>query len=220
MKRAMTIVTVGAVLIASAAFAQQPPQQQTPPAPATQKPAAPATPAQPPAKPFAEGSKIAYIDVQRVASESTEGKAAAAKITDLSQKRTNELAAKNKALDTAQQKLSSGGALLSDDARAQLQKEIDKLQLEIQRTQQDAQTELDELNRQLQNDFQRKLGPVIQDVASEKGLFVLLSRGDAGIVWADNSLDLTSEIIRRFDAAMAAGKPPAAPPKPPKSPRP
>jgi outer membrane protein len=219
MKRAMTLVTVGAVLIAAAAFAQQPPpQSQQPPAPA-QKPAPQAAPAPPPAKAFPEGSKIAFIDVQRIASESAEGKAAATKITDLSQKRTSELAAKNKSLEAAQQKLSSGGALMSDDARAQLQKEIEKLQVDIQRAQQDAQGELDELNRQLQNDFQRKLGPVIQQVSIDKGLFILFSRADAGIVWADTALDLTAEVVRRFDAAMAAAKPPA-PPKPPKSPRP
>jgi Skp family chaperone for outer membrane proteins len=144
MRRAMTVMTLGAVLIAAAASAQQASQPQTPPAAATQKPAAAAAaPAQPPAKPFPEGSRIAFIDVQRVASESTEGKAAAAKINDLNQKRTNELAAKNKALDAAQQKLSSGGALMSEDARAQLQKDIDKQQVDIQRAQQDAQGELD-----------------------------------------------------------------------------
>jgi len=220
MRRVMTIVTVGAVLVSAAAFAQQAAQPQAPPPAAeTQKPVAAAVPAPPPAKPFPEGSRIAFIDVQRVASESAEGKAAAARITDLSQKRSNELAAKNKALEAANQKLSSGGALMSEDARAQLQKEIDKLQLDIQRAQQDAQSELDELNRQLQNDFQRKLSPVIQQVSSERGLYILFSRGDAGIVWADTALDLTAEIVRRFDAAMAAAKTPAAP-KPPKSPRP
>ena len=103
---------------------------------------------------------------------------------------------------------------MSEDARAQLQKEIDKQQVDIQRAQQDAQSELDELNRQLNTDFQRKLAPVIQQVASEKGLFILFSRADAGIVWVEDGLNLTAELVRRFDAAVAAGK--TAAPKPPK----
>jgi hypothetical protein len=45
---------------------------------------------------------------------------------------------------------------------------------------------------------------------------VLLSQTDAGLVWADPGLDLTADIIRRFDAAMAAAKQPPAPPAPPK----
>ncbi len=215
MKRAMLLMTIGAVLTAASAYAQQPPPQQpqTPP----QKPPAPAAPAPAPAKPFPEGSKLAFIDVQQIASQSAEGKAAAAQITALQQKRTSELATKNKSLEAAQQKMSSQSNVMSDDARAALQKEIEKLQLDIQRTSQDAQSELDELNRQLQADFQRKLGPVIQQMAQERGLFILFSRADAGIVWADSALDLTSDVVKRFDAAMATAKAPA---KPPKLPRP
>jgi len=210
MKRVTTVVTVvGGLLIAAAAFAQQ--AQQPPPPPPVEKPAAPTAQAPAPAKPFPEGSKIAFIDVQQIASESTEGKAAAAKITGLQQKRTKELEAKNKTLETAQQKLSAGGVLMSEEARAQLQKEIDKQQVDIQRAQQDAQAELDELNRQLQIEFQRKLAPVIQQVSAERGVFILFSRSDSGIVWVEPTLDLTAEIVRRFNAAVATAKPAKGP---------
>jgi Skp family chaperone for outer membrane proteins len=64
------------------------------------------------------------------------------------------------------------------------------------------------LQQQLQLDFQRKLSPVIQQIAVEKGLHMLLST-DAGLVWAEPGLDLTLEIIKRFDAATAGAKPPA-----------
>ena len=217
MKRLTTFVTAGLCLAAAAAFAQQPPAQTPPPQtqtpPPAQAPKPPAQPATPPAAaPFPAGSRMGFVNVQVLASESAEGKAAAAKITDFQQRKTNELAAKNKVLEAAQQKLSKSGAVMSDEARAQLQKEVDKHQLDIQRAQQDAQAELDELNRQLNTEFQRKLAPVIQQVSVEKGVIILFSRVDAGIVWADNALDLTADILRRFDAAVA--KP--AVPKPPK----
>jgi len=210
MKRVTTLVILGSWLAAAGAFAQATPPQ-TPPAAQAQKPAAPAAAA----TAFPEGSRIAIVDVQLVANQSAEGKAATAKILDFQQKKTSELAAKNKALEAAQQKMTQSGSVMSEDARAQLQKEIDKQQLDIQRAQQDAQTELDELNRQLNTEFQRKLAPIIQQVAGEKGLYVLFSRGtESGIVWAEEGLNLTAEIIRRFDALAAAGKTPA--PKPPK----
>jgi Skp family chaperone for outer membrane proteins len=95
-----------------------------------------------------------------------------------------------------------------------VQKDIDKTQVEIQRMTQDAQAELQELQNELQLDFQRKLGPVIEAVAKEKGLHMLFSQADSGLVWADGGLDLTGEIIRRFDAAVA--KAPAAAPAAPK----
>jgi Skp family chaperone for outer membrane proteins len=197
------------------------PQQKPPvtaPAPATLKPAAPApAPVQPPAppRPFPEGAKIAYMNIPRIAAESTEGRASTAKVNQLREKKLGDLSAQNKQLEAAQQKLNSGG-LLSEDARASTQKEVERLQVAIQRSQQDAEAEMQELQQQLQLDFQRKLSPIIQQVAVERGLLVLLSQTDAGLVWADPGLDLTADIIRRFDAAMAAAKQPPAPPAPPK----
>ena len=59
------------------------------------------------------------------------------------------------------------------------------------------------MQQQLQAEFQRKLSPIIQQIATEKGLHLLLSQTDAGMVWADSGLDLTAEVIKRFDAATA-----------------
>lgn len=204
---------VPTITFAQAAPPQTPPQ--TPP-PATQKPATPPAAAQPPApaaapKPFPAGAKIAYMDIQLVAAQSAEGKAATSKVSALRDKKLAELQAKNKQLEAAQQKANQ--AMLSEEARAQATKEGERLNVEIQRMQQDADAELQELQQQLQLEFQRKLTPVIQQVAQEKGLELLLSRADAGIIWADQGLDLTAEIIKRFDAATTGAKPPAAPSK-------
>ncbi len=198
------------VLFAVPVFAQQKPPATPPPAAApAQKPPAPAAqPAQPP-RPFPEGAKIAFIDIQRIANESREGQASTKRVQDLEQKKLADLNDKNKALTAAQQKQQAGG-LLSDAARAQLQKEIDRMQVEIQRAQQDAQSEVDDLRNSLQNDFRNKLMPIINQVATERQLHYILS-ADAGIVWADTGLDLTAEVIKRFDSA------PATPPKPPAS---
>lgn len=187
---------------------QAPAAQQKPPA------APPAAQKAEPARPFPEGAKIAFMNIQQVASESAEGKAANARVQALRDKKLQELQARNKQLEAAQQKV-QGGNLMSEDARSQAQKEVDRLTVDIQRAQQDADQELNELSQQLNVEFQRKLGPVIQQVSQERGLHLLLSRADAGIVWADTGLDLTAEIIKRFDAATAAGAKPPAPPKRP-----
>ncbi len=221
MRRFFAIVALSLALgaVSTLALAQAggsaPPATQKPATSAqTQQPAPPAAPqaAPQPQKPFPEGTKFAYINVGRIAVESTEGKALNARAVALRDKRRAELAVKTKQLETAQQKLQSGG-LLSEDARAATQKEADRLQLEIQRSTQDAEAELTEFQRQLQAEFQRKLAPVIEKMVADKGLQVLFSQTEAGVVWWEPSLDLTTEAIRRFDAAMAAAKPPAAPEK-------
>src|SRR5881392_3340854 len=83
--------------------------------------------------------RMAFVDLQRVAAESAEGKVANAKVQQLTQTKANDISAKTKQLDAANQKMQQGGAVLNDAARATLQKEVDRLTLEIDRLQQDAQ---------------------------------------------------------------------------------
>jgi outer membrane protein len=175
-----------------------------------QAPAAPAPAAQPAQLPFPAGAKYAFVNVQRIAAESAQGKALAARVQALNTQKVNELNDRNKALQTAQQKLESGASILSDAARAQLEKDIDRMQTELQRFSDDAQKEVQDLQTELQGEFQQKLGPVIQAVANEKKIEMLFSALDAGLIWADPSLDLTTDIIRRFDAAAPAPAPAAA----------
>jgi Skp family chaperone for outer membrane proteins len=190
------------------------------PAPAGATPQAPA-PA--PASAPARGLSIGWVDLERVVQTSAEGKIASAKVQALTQKKSGELGEKNKQLQAAQQKLQAGGTVLNDSARTQLEREVERLNIDLQRMQQDAQQELQELQAELQAEFMKKLSPIIERVVKERNINMLFSRVEAGIVFADPALDLTEELIKRFDStvgtpAPAAGAKPSAPapaPKPP-----
>ena len=197
--------------------AQTPPTSKpatpaTPPAgaPATQKPAADQAPAAsaPAPRPFPEGAKTAYIDLQRIASSSVEGRAATAKIQEFAKKKAAELEGKQKALEAARNKLLQGGTVLSDSARGQMEKEIDKMARELQFAQQEAQSEQQSLTADLQNDFQTRLNPIIDQVANEKGLHYVVSIADSGIVWVNTGLDISAEVMKRLDAAVKTPAPP------------
>src|SRR3954470_22983565 len=80
---ALLALTAGTALAQTPAAPAPGTQKPTAPAPAT-PPAAPAAQAPPPSpatppKPFPEGAKIAYVNVQAIASNSVEGKAATSK---------------------------------------------------------------------------------------------------------------------------------------------
>ena len=211
---ALSAFSLVLVLSAAPGYAQAPAQ---PPAAAQTQPA-PA--AQPPA-PFPQGAKVGLVNLQQIASLSAEGKASTARVQTLITKKQAEAAAKAKTLQDNQTKLQTGGALLNDAARAQLEKDIERQTVETDRFQQDAQAEITELQTQLQAEFQQKLFPVLNQLVQEKGLHVLLSASDAGVIIADPAIDLTLEAITRFDAGTS--KPAAAPAattKPPAAPAP
>lgn len=216
MRALKTVIVVGAltfVLAAGPAFAQNPPAQQPPTQnPPTQKqppaqpPATPAQPQQPPPapQPFPEGARIAYVDLNRIAQTSAEGKAAATKIQEYQKKKLGEIQEKNKQVEELRKKLEQGGSVMSDDARGQLEKDIDRATRELQFMQQSAQAEAEQLERELNNEFQRKLNPILAEVSKEKGLHMLFSIRDNGALWANTGLDLSDEVIKRLDAAAKA----------------
>lgn len=204
------VVALGLVIVTgTASFAQAP-------APATAKPAAPAAQAPAPAPaaaapvvlPFPEGAKIAFVVLQRVVAESAEGKQASARVQALQQKKVAELNERQKAAQGLQEKLDKSGAVMSEAARADLTKQVERANVDMQRATQDAQAEVQELQQQLQEEFQRRIAPIIEAVGKEKGLHYIFNGPDSGLVWADASLDITNDVVKKFDQAKPA--PPAA----------
>jgi Skp family chaperone for outer membrane proteins len=209
----LVIATLSMALSAGPAWAQTPPAQ-TPPAqaPAAQTPPAQTPPAvQPPGdkpqppRPFPEGAKVAYVNINVIAAGSIEGKAATGKIQEYVKKKNAEIQEKQKSLQTLQSKLQAGLSVMSDQARAQMEKDITKQTRELQSAQEDAQQEQQQLTQDLQNEFQQKLYPIIDQIAKERGLHLVLSAADSGAIWADTGLDLSAEVIKRFDAAAKTG---------------
>jgi Skp family chaperone for outer membrane proteins len=215
-RSALFVALLAFVLSAAPAFAQAAAPRPAAP-PQTPPPAAAAPAPQPPAV-FPQGAKIGLVNLQQIAALSVDGKASTAKVQALITKKQTEAAAKAKLLQDNQNKLQQSGALMNDTARAQLEKDIERQTLEQQRFEQDAQAEVTELQTQLQGAFQEKLFPILNQMVVEKGLHVLLSAADAGIIAADPGIDLTLEAIKRFDAAAGSStaKPaaPAATPAP------
>ena len=209
----LVVALAPATAIAQAGTQAKPPVQSPPPAaqqaPPAPKPAAdaPTAPAPPPAV-FPEGAKVAYLNIQAVAAESIEGKGYAAKVQALQQKRQKELDERTKTLTGLQQKLQQGANAMSEAALADLNKQVEKLQVELQRAQQDAQSEIQDLTQLLQTEFQRKIMPIIEQVAQKRSLHLVFST-DAGIVFANPGLDLDGRrhqgVRRHRDAAEAAG---------------
>lgn len=199
MKSVLAMSVSCLLLVAAAAGAQTAPQG------AAAQPAAPAA-ARPAPRPFPADAKVAYVDLNTIATTSKEGQAAGVKIKDLQGKKQAELEAKQKQLQSVQQKLEQGGAVLSESARAVQAKEVERLQTELQRLSQDAQKEIQEFTQDLQVQFQQKLLPVIEQVAKAKNLHFILSIADAGVVWVDAGLNVTADVVVALDAATPAAK--------------
>jgi outer membrane protein len=198
------------VLSSAAALAQQttpppttpPPTGQTPP-PLLPKPPGTQTPAPTPAPvavPFPADSKIAFVNMQALLSESKLGKAGLAQMKVLTDKQQADLNDKNKAIQALQQKIQTQSAVVTPEARNQWSSDLEKAQRDLQYSQNEAQAQVEELNQKLLGDFQEKVLPVIEALAKEKGLYAIFGAAESGAAYIHPGVDLTVELVKRLDA--------------------
>src|SRR5262245_12424634 len=203
--RKLSLVVLIGLLLPAAVFAQAPAAG----APAVGAPAAGASPG---------AGRVAVVDFQRAVTENAEGKKAQEKFMAELNKRQKEFEEKQKAMADSQTKLQNGDKALSKDAKANLAKQIDKLQTELQRMNDDVQKDLGDLQQQLFRPIAEKTQDVVKSYSEENGFAVVfdISQGNS-IIYRQDIADITTEIIRRVDAAPArpAAAPAATAPKAP-----
>ena len=107
-----------------------------------------------------------------------------------------------------------------------LQKDYQAKALDLKRFQDDAQRELEELQRKELGELEKRVLPVIETVSKELGYALVFNKYQSGLLYADGGVDITDSVIQKFNTAIAAApktdaKPaPAAPAKPSPAPAP
>lgn len=176
-------------------------------------PALAQTAAAPAVSQAASGSKIGVIEVQRIVQESAIGKESLARVQKLQQTKQEELTKRQKDLRDLETKIQDQGKALSEEAMEKLQKEYQGKAVELKRFQDDAQKELEESQRKELGDLEKRIMPVINEVAREQGYQLVFNKFNSGLLFADDkSVDLTEAVITKFNSQIAAPK--AAAPKP------
>lgn len=209
MSRQTITLALLAVLVAGNALAQTPPTTQTPPVqtPPAQTPKP--TPTPPPAPvlpPFPAESKIGFVDLQSVVAQSILGKAGTSQMEQLSKRLEADLVAIQTKLRDAQTRQQTQAQLLSEVAAAQLAKDIDRLNRELTFKQQEAQSELQTMQADLLNDFEKKVLPILEAMAKEKNLHAVFNVADSGAVYVFPGLNLSPELTKRVDAQYSGKK--------------
>jgi outer membrane protein len=193
---------LSALLLASVPAAAQAPA--TPQAPAATAPAAPAV---------VGPAKIAWLNLEQAIFNSDEGKREFGVVQKFVEEKNGQLEAQRKAVETLRNQLQVQGTKLTDEARADLEEEIESKETALQRFQQDTQKEIDNRRVRATNFVGRRMLPVIEKISKEKGLSAVVYINPSRDAWVDPSLIITEEVIRAYNAAYPAGaKTPAAAP--------
>lgn len=154
----------------------------------------------------AEG-RIAYVDLQRALNSVDEGKAAKENLKREFDQKQKLLDEKKSDFDRLRQDLEKQSVVMSDESRKQKQAELERKGVELQGFFVQLQKELSEREREATRGIFDKMHTLVREIAEQEGVAAVVSA--EALVYADPSLDLTNELVRKYNARHKAGAAPA-----------
>ena len=162
---------------------------------------------------LAEELKLGYVDLQRALSETEDGRKAKANLKKIFDQKQKELDEQQEELKKAVEDLDKKRTLLPADKvrekEAELQGRMQKVQQTYLRHQQDLQAKEQEATSKI---FER-MNKILGKIALAENFTMILDKTQGGIVFAKPSLDLTNDLIRRYNAGEGGDSATAAAPK-------
>jgi outer membrane protein len=148
---------------------------------------------------MAEVQKIGYVDLQKALNLSAAGKVAKEKIKTKVQSYDVDVQQRQEELKKLKEDLEKQAMLLSDEARNAKEREYQQKVKDYQRFTKDIQETLQQTDADLTRKILESLLKVVQDVGKNKGYTLVLEKTESSIVYADESIDMTDEVIKAFD---------------------
>ena len=144
-------------------------------------------------------AKIAWINLQMAVFTCDEGKREMGEVQKFVDAKNAELDQLKKESDNLKNQLSVQGPKLTDEARSDLEDQIEAKDTALQRFQQDTQKEIDNRRSRATSYIVKRMQPVIEKYSKEKGLSAIQVLNESRDAWVDPSLDVTRDIIKAYN---------------------
>lgn len=150
--------------------------------------------------------KIGVINSQEILEKSAEGKKAIAQLEEKNRKTQQDLAKLDDQIRQLESRLSTQQLTMTQEAILSLSVDLDRKRTERQRMAEDAQKDMQELTQRLYMRIQSEVMPIINKLGQEKGLDLILDLRESGVLFFSPAVDLTQEVIKRYDASKVPAK--------------
>jgi len=152
-------------------------------------------------------TRVGIINIQDAIIRTEEGQKTAKSLQEKYTPRQQGLEKQKREMDDLQASLNKGRNTMSEDARNKLIREIDTKTKALQRDNEDASAEFQQEEGKLINTIGQKMMGVIDKYAKEKGYHIILdiSSPQSPVLYAVNTVDITTDIIGLYDKGMGVG---------------
>jgi Skp family chaperone for outer membrane proteins len=155
---------------------------------------------------YAQQLKFGVVNSQDVLERSAEGKKVLARLQDLDKQNQAKIAKLDSEIQQLQAQITTQRLTLTAEALSQKAADLERKQTQRKRDAEDAYANMQETSNRLLQRIQDELLPIVTQLGKEKGLDIIFDLGKSGAVYFNPTIELTEDVIKRYDASKAAGK--------------
>jgi len=149
---------------------------------------------------WAQGGTIAVVDFQLASQTVREGTQIQAELRTLQQSREARIKDMEKQIMGLRTEFEKQEMILSDDAKREKVREIQAATQEYQQAVMAAQQEFAQAYEKKAGALFQKLKKTCESIGAEQGYMLVLEVSQGGVVYSGNAVDITDELIKRYDA--------------------
>lgn len=156
----------------------------------------------------AQQLRVGFVNIQKLLVMSKRSQAEQSRLKDLQEAKRKQLEKMKEELLRSQEDLQKQSPLLNEERRNAKIKQIGIREMELKLAVKQAESDLQNAQRESQEIFMRDVTKIIAKLRKEKQLALVFSSG--ALISADDAFDITDSVIKAYDAVAAAGPRPAA----------
>lgn len=147
----------------------------------------------------AEETKIGLVDMQKTLQSVDAGKKAKTQLEGEFNKKKQDLQKEEAALKKMHEEFQKQSLVMSDQARAKKQQEIQERFVKLQETTARSQQEIQKKEQELTEPIIAKIRSFIAEMAKKKGYTLVLEKNENTVLYSQEKDDLTQELIASFN---------------------
>jgi outer membrane protein len=154
----------------------------------------------------AAGTRIGYVDVQKVIVRSVAGVAAREQLEREKVTMQKDVDNRRTEVDKLREEMDKKGMVLSAEARREKDETLQRKVRDLRRLAEDLEKELQKKEQQATQRILQELTGVIEKMGKERGFLLIVERRSGGVIYGDPENDITDEVIKVYDQEKAKEK--------------
>ncbi len=143
--------------------------------------------------------KIGYVDLNKALNESEQGKEAIRTLEKLVKAKQAIIDEKGREIEKLNEEILKQASILTPGTKKEKENQREKLMRDYQRMIKDSQEEIQKKQAEFMQKILTDLKKIGNKIGKEQGYIAIFEVADSGILYMPKNLDLTEEVIKRFN---------------------